>query len=79
MGENIHDPVIRTAYDNFYSHIFVFVGLSLLIISGVFMIVRREIPRLGLPNIKGRIAIAMGILWLITCCAALIWYLLELF
>jgi hypothetical protein len=79
MNENIQNPDLRAAYDSYYSHLLAFASLLLFITSGLFMIIRREIPRLGLPSIKGRTAVAMGIFLTFIICAALVWYLMSLF
>lgn len=38
------------------------ISLTLLVIAGILIIIRREIPRLGLPSIKGIFAVIGGIM-----------------
>jgi hypothetical protein len=52
--------------------------LFLVSLTGILAIIRREVPRLGLPSIKGPVAVIEGVLVVIVTFIAMLTLLMEL-
>jgi len=56
----------NTLSDKLFNATFI-LGLIIELFSGVFIVKRREIPRPGLPSIKGILAVIQGFLFILLC------------
>lgn len=53
-------------------------SLFLFSFSGVLAIIRKEVPRLGLPSIKGWVAVVEGVFFVIVTTIAMLVFLIEM-
>mgnify|MGYP000870047468 FL=1 len=56
----------------------ILLSLFLFSLSGVLVIIRKEVPRLGLPSIKGWVAVVEGVFFVIITTIAMLVFLVEL-
>lgn len=56
----------------------ILLSLFLFSLSGVLVIIRKEVPRFGLPSIKGWVAVVEGVFFVIVTTIAMLTFLVEL-